>query len=221
MNKINKQTSLFEALKLTNYDYLAALEEETIFFDNQKKLLDCYSTFDAEMIGNIISQLMSINEEKKFSYQTANHKTYVYESTILGMGVFNVTKKLNMIVNENEKQVNYSDLNKNDNTVQKLVNDGDALVLSNNKYSYDKKIKFYTFNDGALINLVDFSKFPYIKEFIDIVIQYRYENKLENISEKELLNMMKQFILNKNKTIDEKDANRIQQKLLFNNKSQF
>lgn len=34
MDKRNKQTSLFEVLKITNNDYLAALEEENIIFDN-------------------------------------------------------------------------------------------------------------------------------------------------------------------------------------------
>ena len=238
MDKKNEQTILFEALKLTNDDYLTSKKEEDTIYDNlnkdiaeatkkikleyqekinivseksnsiyqkletYKKLLKNYSTFDAETIGNIISQLMSINEEKNFSYQTVNYKTYEHEFSVL----FETNIKLCMIVNENIKLENWDDLSKKNNTVEKLVNNGDVLVLSikNCSYDYDKKIKFYTSNDGTLISLIDFGEFSYIKEFIDTVIQYRYENKLENISEKELLNIMKQFILNKKNMSNEK-----------------
>ena len=149
MNEKNEQTILFEALKLTNDDYLTAKKDEDTIYDNlnkdiaestkkikidyqekinrakdqinstyqefkkNKKLLESYSTFDSEIIGNIIAQLISTIEGKKFSYQTVNYKTYEHEFSVL----FETNIKLCMIVNENIKLENWDDLSKKNNTV--------------------------------------------------------------------------------------------------------
>lgn len=170
---------------------------------NYKKLLEKYSTFDSKMIGNIIAQLVSIIEGEEYSYQEATHKTYKYESTVFGSESFRTNKKLLMIVKGNEKYASYYDYNEQNNVVYKLVKSGQAIVLSESEFDYDKKIVLYTCNEGSVESLIDFNKLSYVKEFVNLVIQYRYEKHLENISEKELLNIVSQFILSKKELIEE------------------
>lgn len=167
-----------------------------------KKQLEKYSTFDSKMIGNILERLVSLVEGEEYSYQKASHDTYEYETTVFGSECFNVNKKLLMIVKGNQKQAHYYNHSAEENVVKRLISKHNAILLADNTYSYDKSIKFYTFNDGKVISLIDFNNFSYIKEFIDIVVQHRFDKSLDKITEIELLALMRQFILDKKELIE-------------------
>lgn len=170
---------------------------------NQEKLIKSYSTFDSEMIGNIIAQLVSIFEGEVYSFQKATHETYKYESTPYGSESFRTTKKMLMIVQGNNKYSSYYDYNENNNVILRLIAAGQGFVLSESEFDYDKKITFFKSTTENFL-VMNCHKFPYVKDFINLVIQYRYENHLENITKNELLNIFNQFILSKQEIIEER-----------------
>ena len=51
--------------------------------------------------------------------------------------------------------------------------------------------------------MIDFGKFPYVQDFIDSVVEYRFKNNLSKISEKDLLSLMSEFVLSKKTYIEE------------------
>lgn len=170
--------------------------------ENYKKLLENYSTFDFKLIGSIIEKLVTLVEGEEYSCQEANHETYECEITVFGGELVKVNKKILMIVKGSQKQGYYYDYNEQNNEVDKLVKNGQAFVLKD-KYSHKKNITFYTTYGGRPKCLIDFNRFFYVKDFIDLVVEYRYKNNLDKISEKELLNLMSEFILSKKTMIED------------------
>lgn len=183
-------------------------ENETLGLLNElehhMKLLRSYSTFEAEMIGNVIEKLVSVIEGEDYSYQKAIHNTYKFETTVYGSDRFRANMKILMIVKDNRNQGAYFDSDEQTDEVRNLVENGCAFVLdrSTNGY-YNKTISFYDSTEQGLKCLIDFNKFSYVQDFIDLVIQYRFENHLDEISEKELLRLMSKFILNNKEKIED------------------
>lgn len=186
-----------------------ALERE---LENYKKLLEVYSTFDSKMIGHIIEKLVSLIEGEEYSYQEATHETYEYEPTVFGSESFKTNKKLLMIVKGNRKQDYYYDYDTQNNEIYKLVQSGQAFVLMESKFNYRKQITFYTANEGSIRSLIDFNKFEYVKKFINLVVQYRFEKHLDEISEKELLSIMSEFILSEREMMEDNYKKRVMEK---------
>ncbi len=169
--------------------------------EDYKKLLESYSTFDSKMIGHIIEKLVSLVEGEEYSYQEADHETYEREATVFGSELFRVSKKKLMIVKSNKKQGYYHDYDEQHNEVVKLIQNKEAILLVDGEY-HQEKITFYNANKGEITSLVDFKGFSYVKDFLDLVIQFRFENSLDKISEKELLNLMSKFISSQKEMIE-------------------
>lgn len=182
-------------------------------FEDYKKLLETYSTFDSQMIGNIIAKLVSIVEGEEYSYQEAEHQTFEYDSTVFGNELLGINKKVLMIVKGSQRQECYCDYTKENNEIKKLVGSGEALVLSENKFGYDKKIKFYTAKEDTVESLIDFNRFSYVENFINTVVQYRFENHLNKISKEDVLDIMKKFILSEKEMIEENLNKSMQEQL--------
>ena len=180
--------------------------------ENYKKLLETYSTFNAEMIGNVIEKLVSLVEGEEYCYQEAKHETYEYKSTVFGKESFKINKNLLMIVKGNHKQGYYCDYDEQNNEIHKLVKSSQAFVLTESKFGYKKQVTFYTANEGSMQSLIDFNKFGYVKTFINLVVQYRFEKHLDKISEKELLSIMNEFILSETEMIEDNYQKRAMEK---------
>lgn len=168
-----------------------------------KRELENYSTFDSKLIGSIIEKLVSLVEGEEYFYQEAIHKTYELESTILGGQVDKVEKKTLMIVEGSQKRRYYNDYHEQDNEVNRLVQNGQAFILSEHKLWFSSWITFYTTYKGKLKCLIDFGKFSYVQDFIDLVVEYRFKNNLSKVSEKDLLSLMSGFVLNNKVFIEE------------------
>lgn len=174
-------------------------------YEDCKKLLKKYSTFDYKMIGSVIAELMSIVEGEEYSYQEAVHETYCREATVFGSESFPVKTRVLMSVKSNYKETHFHDYDDENNEVNRLVRDGHALVLAEEKHFSKNTINF----NGIFATHVDYDKFPYVKEFINSVVQYRYEFNLDEISKKDLLSLMNKFILSKKELIKENYAKRM------------
>lgn len=79
-------------------------------------------------------------------------------------------------------------------------------------FDYNSHISFYTAREGVLKSLIDFHNFSYVKTFIDLVVQYRFENHLDEISEKELESIMSEFILSEKAMIEDNYKKRAMEK---------
>lgn len=167
------------------------------------KCLSNYSTFDKNLIGSVLEKLVSIIEGETYTYQEATHETYEQVVNYFGSQLNKVTKKAYLLVKNGEKEGFYSDYEVEDNTISLLVQKKQAILLYETKKPTTKEIRFYTTKKGIPRCLVDFTYFPYIKEFIDLVIQYEYNN-FEEITEKKLLILMNEFLLSKKALIEEK-----------------
>lgn len=167
------------------------------------KLLESYSTFEAEMIGEIIEKLVTLIEGEDYSYQKAIHETYDRIPTVYGGECFKAIKRILMIAKGTQNQKSYFDNNEQEDEVYKLVKNGHGFVLAKNPNAYNKTIAFYVSTGKGVKCLIDFNKFSYVKDFIDLVIQYRFENHLDEISEKELLSLMSGFILSSKEIIED------------------
>ncbi len=181
--------------------------------DDYSKMLENYSTFDSQLIGNIISKIVSIVEWEEYSFKKATYETYERVSTPFGGESLVTNKKFLMVVKNKEKQGYYYDYNEQDDEVNRLVRNGEAFVLGTDDYCYNKNITFYTVSEGRPKCLIDFNKFSYVKDFIDLVVEYRFKNNLDKISEKELLNLMHEFILSKRGIIDDNYKKRVSEKI--------
>lgn len=182
-----------------SHEKCLALKEE---IHDYCKLLEDYSTFDSNMIGHVISKLVSFVEGEKYCYQEATHNTYTYESTAFGSESFRANKKLLLIIKEDSRQGYYHDYDAKNDEVYRLSQRGEAFVLAKSDYDYKKKIRFYKADGGFVNCLIDFGRFSYVKTFIDLLVQHRFQNHLDQISEKELVRIMNEFVLGEKEMIE-------------------
>ena len=79
-------------------------------------------------------------------------------------------------------------------SMKKIMKQERVILLDELSSRYDNyKVTFY----NSIINTnnnIDLSSFPYIKDFIDYVIQYRYENNLIKIDSRQLNYLAISFI---------------------------
>lgn len=140
--------------------------------------LDCYSTFDKETILKVLTDIVSEIEGMVFEYMP--FYKHLNKSVIFESGLYD-TKKQEYLFSVTQLK----DLKK-------------AILVADSKQS-DTNLRFYSIRFGS----VDFETFPnfpgfeYLKEFIDEVICYRFENKVEKISSEELERLKNQFLLRK------------------------
>lgn len=188
-------------IKIIQYeDNNKSLNNEIKIYDDLPK---CYYTFDSEMIGNTLEQLLSIMEGKEYSYQKAIHQTYKYESNLYGSESIQIIQKVLLVVQGKNKYEYYYDRNDISNALLSLILKGKGIVIAVNENDYKKEISFYLSKKGTLEDLIvmNFCKYPYINDFINFVVQYRHINKLVDISEKELLDILIKFIICKKESV--------------------
>ena len=121
-----------------------------------------------------------------------------------------------MVVKQDQLMDSYDSSYQTESKIDDLVKNGDAIVLSEQDIHNDdnKKITFYTSQDGQVICHVDFGKFDYIKEFIDSIIQYRFQNDIVEFTEKDMLSFMSTFIMEHQDSIVENYGLKLKDKVL-------
>ena len=78
-------------------------------------------------------------------------------------------------------------------SMKKIMKQERVILLDESSSRYDNyKVTFY--NSIINTNNIDLSSFLYIKDFIDYVIQYRYENNLIKIDSRQLNYLAISFI---------------------------
>lgn len=199
---VARKREIEKAIASITEKYLPKLEEiEKRITENKQEIDNChalmlkYSTFNAELIGHVIEELIKIIEGEDFKFQIAEHKISHLQYNIWSQPYESVVKKrVQLIVNAKKLRSEYYQSLHSESEITGLINTGNAILLGEAKYFDTDKIKFYDVKDNQIVCLANFGRFDYIKDFIDDVIEYRYANALEEISEAELVNLLQDFI---------------------------
>lgn len=175
-----------------------------------------YSTFDLELLGKCLEKLVSIFEGESFLYKEATHNSKITKHGTMDSWEEDVKTKVKMIIKESKLTNNYNSDSSNNSTIDKLINDGNAIVLEEKDFFLRDSdlITIYSLKDNQLISNIDFNKFDYVKEFIDNIIQFRSQNNKIKFNEKDILNYMKSFILERKDMILKNQNKKLEEKIL-------
>jgi len=175
-----------------------------------------YSTFDLGLLGKCLEQLVSIFEGESFLYREAVHNSKITKHGVMDSWEEDVKTKVKMIVKESKLTNNYNSNSSDNNAIDKLINDGNAIVLEENDFFLRDSdiITIYSLKDNQLISNINFNKFDYVKEFIDNIIQFRFQHNKIKFNEKDILNYMKSFILERKDMILKNQNKKLEEKIL-------
>lgn len=170
------------------------IKQYTKRIDDFCKLVEHYSYFDSKEIGEMIAEVMTTLRGKKYIYQ----ETMRYTSEIDG-----VTKKriplvipYRIIIEEMFVHDSYLDDNI---SLDDIVEANIAIVLTSSLPFSERQISFYGADEkeNTLIQSVNFEGFPVIEEFIDFLINYKLDNKVETLSLEKMHELKDGFIASK------------------------
>lgn len=181
------------------------------------KLFVKYSTFNIDLIGKMIEQLITRIEMEDYLY---DNSIYKFKKRVHGaIDSWDEEEQIRLkIIAKKDALIECRDCNeysyKNESRIYKLIQNGEAIVLSEqNFYSRENKnVTFYTIYKGQLKCLINFNNFSYVKDFMDLVLKYRFKNNLDEMSEKNLLYLMYEFILKQKKRVEDNYIKRILEK---------
>jgi len=175
-----------------------------------------YSTFDLGLLGKCLEQLVSIFEGESFLYREAVHNSKITKHGVMDSWEEDVKTKVKMIIKESKLTNNYNSNSSDNNAIDKLINDGNAIVLEENDFFLRDSdiITIYSLKDNQLISNINFNKFGYVKEFIDNIIQFRFQHNKLKFNEKDILNYMKSFILERKDMILKNQNKKLEEKIL-------
>lgn len=174
-----------------------------------------YSTFDLELLGKCLEQLVSIFEGESFLYREAVHNSKITKPGVMDSWEEDVKTKVKMIVKESKLTNNYNSDSSNNSTIDKLINDGNAIVLEEKDFFLRDSdiITIYSLKDNQLISNINFNKFDYVRELIDNIIQFRFQNNKIKFNEKDILSYMKNFILERKDIILKNQKKKLEEKI--------
>ena len=202
----NKNVDIQNAIREINEKY--ALEEKRVDskveeaeseFLNFRRNIIMYSSFDHELIGNAMAYLISIFDGLDYVYESGKH--IVLFTNYAPMGVRYTDKKTNelkMLIKKELKdpQSKYEDLDLGENIIERYAQEKNAIVLEDHFFPFIKsKITFYKrIDDNQLVLSVDFNGFTYLEDFINYVIEYRYNNNLKDFSNDDMNKLIVSFV---------------------------
>lgn len=203
---VQKEAALDSAIKAINDKFSEASKEKYRELEAHNNDIDAYcsevaeySFFSDSQIGNAIASLMRVFEGVNYIYQEG---AFYFTSEIKESGKSTVRKHPRIVVREDSKLDTYLD---NGNGLNSLVKNGKAIVLIENADSLEKGIPFYHANgeNHSLEQCVKFGRFSYVKEFIDVLVDYKIENGKMSITDDELECLEVDFISERVEQIQE------------------
>lgn len=218
----NRDRELEEAKKkiISSYSIeLSETEKETNLLrqelDEFSSLLHQYSTFDSVVISDIISQLISIYEEEKYSSTTLQYPSKRRVHGVMDSWEEDVDTRIRVIGSDLILSNYLHSKPLSDEVVCELISTGKVFLLSKESgYLQDNRnITFYHFTDGKFYCQVDFGEFGYVKDFIEQLVQYRLEANLENITIEEITFALKNYLHQHQENVIVLHGEKIKQKI--------
>lgn len=183
-------------------------------FNQELKNVEKYSSFNMQLLGPVLASIATVFEGHQFVCQDV----VMSEKSEMD-GYYNHIDYL-MLVSETNAKDSYSKEN-----IEELIESKQLFLIKRNYFSsrtkkekkswYEYEEKFYTFrpyiNESDNVrSLLDNTTFPYIKEFMDLLIKYRVKNNLLEIKQEDILVLRKEFIKSHlpeiNQKLQEQDA---------------
>lgn len=206
--------SYAERLEQCDKDIMIA-KAEINSYDN---LFNKYSTFEDNLVGIAIQQVINIVEGLSFQYQTALHNVMALQHGVWGGQGYETStlRKVKLVINSHRKQNEYTTPLDGEGEITQLVNDGEAILLCELKryMQDDHKINFYTSENGQISCNVNFGRFEYIKDFIDFTIKYRFQNNIEDFTKEDMITCIQGFVSTYNDIIIQNYTARINTRVL-------
>lgn len=204
--------SYSQKLTQNNEDITSTKKELNDF----EKLFAKYSTFNIDLVGKALQQLISIVESEEYLYKQVTHKFKKRVHGVMDSWDEDIQTKARIIVRKDKLMNCYDSSDKGESKINELVKNGDVLLLSEQDINTrnNKKITFYTSQDGQILCHVDYGRFGYIKEFIDSIVQYRFQNNMIEFTEKDMLSFMQNFVIGHKDIIMENYGSKIKEKTL-------
>lgn len=216
-NDIEKATNeiikSFAQIITTSEKDILCVQEELKTFD---KLLTKYSTFSVDLIGNILQQLISIVEADGYLYKQINYISKKRVHSALDFWDEDIQALANIIIITEKYIEYYENSSQTEIKIDKLIEQGYALLLSQQDKNIkdDKIITLYSLQEGHAICNINFGKFDYAKDFIDNLIQYRFQNKMDEFTEKDMLLFLQNYIIQHKDEIMKKYESKFDIKIL-------
>ena len=204
--------SYSQKLTQNNEDITSTKKELNDF----EKLFVKYSTFNIDLVGKALQQLISIVESEEYLYKQVTQKLKKRVHGVMDSWDEDTQTKARIIVRKDKLMNYYDSSDKSESKINELVKNGDALLLSEQDINTrnNKKITFYSSQDGQVLCHVDYGKFSYIKEFIDSIVQYRFQNNMIEFTEQDMLSFMRTFVISHKDIIMENYGTKIKEKTL-------
>lgn len=204
--------SYFQKLTQNNEDITSTKKELNDF----EKSFAKYSTFNIDLVGKTLQQLISIVESEEYLYKQVTQKFKKRVHGVMDSWDEDTQTKARIIVRKDKLMNYYDSSDKSESKINELVKNGDALLLSEQDINTrnNKKITFYTSQDGQVLCHVDYGRFSYIKEFIDSIVQYRFQNNMIEFTEQDMLSFMRTFVISHKDIIMENYGTKIKEKTL-------
>lgn len=191
MQIYNKLIEMKKQRALQEQEYkneLAKMDEEIVAYTRQ---VGKYSKFKEE-IKEVLTKLMTTYEGEEYIYLPVSH-TFIAE---IRDGQFRqVTNRPLIIVAADQAKESYNE------DLVPLLMDGKAIILQGTYYE-GSPIYFYIDYDQTISFNGDI-RVPYVRNFIDMVIDYRIENNLENIDRATLEALLTKFLVENEQAIKE------------------
>ncbi|MDD6879722.1 MAG: hypothetical protein PUD59_05855 [bacterium] len=172
---------LLDEIELTNNEIRKLEEKKNKYIkrlnDCNKKIIEA-SIFDTYAISECIKYIMSEVEGKNICCAKVNLPE-----------IFEVFSGNNIIIGESEAV-----FSKKQNSADVLDPHRTILLSSTGDKPFPKQIQFLEYVQGSIQPAVYLGGFPYIDNFINEVIEYRYINNIKELSFEDIMNKAKEFI---------------------------
>lgn len=186
---------------------IATFEAEMAAYDGRieayAKNASKFSKFDEGSIKRVLAKLMSTYEEEEYvPMQVTYNFTRYFE--IHGGYIQQYINKPLIVVAKSNASESYDD--DSDNSLISLLMGGKAIILADIYYE-GCSIYFYS-SCGQDLDFHGDIRVSYVRDFIDMVIEYRMNNGLENIDEVTLEALLADFLKKNGETLDEYKNNK-------------
>lgn len=141
---------------------------------NYSFALETYSSFPKDKILNVLLEILTTLEGVEFRFESDSEEFFICQS---------------IVYDAKKSKVKFS---------KDILKSLGKLVQLDERYFSDNSIRFYKlFANGDFKVKPSFPGYEYLTEFINIVVSYRLENKVKEISDSELERLKNQFLLEK------------------------
>lgn len=195
LNK-NKSKELKEAKRLIEEKYsnlqqksFSDLDRKTTELYNYCKLIEKNSTMDSD-IFHVITELISIFEGEPYVLERLNyHKDKTTPSAVWETFMIMPKNIYKSIKNPNYVRERYFHHLLKNGLAIKIIEEWSSFYLPD-------YFSFYKANStGRVDQQINFKGFPYVKQFVDYIINYRMKNNIEKLSKEDMKKLKDEFIL--------------------------